>query len=125
MPGESSPKKTITVISRSAPYGRNNSQLCLDMALACAVFEQHVNYVFLDDGVYQLVKGQKADAIDSKTLLSALEALALYGIENVCVDAESLLRRDLKLEDLMPDVKLVDSERISLLINQSDSVFNL
>ena len=117
--------KSITFISRAAPYGRNNSQLCLDMALACAVFEQNVNYVFLDDGVYQLVSAQDAAAIDSKTLANALETLELYGIENVCVDEDSLNRRNLDPKDLLANIKLVNRQDIASLINESDCVFNL
>lgn len=118
-------KKSITFISRAAPYGRNNSQLCLDMALACAVFEQNVNYVFLDDGVYQLVGGQNATTIDSKTLANTLETLGLYGIENVCVDEDSLNRRNLNARDLLSDIKLINRQGITSLINESDCVFNL
>lgn len=118
-------KKSITFISRAAPYGSNNSQLCLDMALACAVFEQNVNYVFLDDGVYQLLSAQDATAIDSKTLVNALETLELYGIKNVCVDEDSLNQRNLDPKDLLTDIKLVSRQDIASLVNESDCVFNL
>ncbi|MCH7815073.1 MAG: sulfurtransferase complex subunit TusC [Proteobacteria bacterium] len=118
-------KKTITFISRQAPYGRNNSRLCLDMALASAVFEQQVNYVFLDDGVLQLVKDQNAESINSKTIGNALETLGLYGINDVCVDKKSLSRRNLQPTDLIIDVKMVDRSAIGELIRQSDCVFNL
>ncbi|NQV70222.1 MAG: sulfurtransferase complex subunit TusC [Pseudohongiella sp.] len=118
-------KKSITFISRSAPYGRDNSQLCLEMALACAVFEQNVNYVFLDDGVYQLVGAQNASAIDAKTLGNALETLELYGIENICVDEDSLNQRNLMAKDLLGEFKLVNRSLITALIRQSDCVFNL
>jgi len=118
-------KKSITFLSRSAPYGHNNSQLCLDMALASAVFEQEVNYVFIDDGVYQLLKNQDASSIQTKTLGNALETLELYGIENVCVDEESLNSRNLNSHDLLAEFKLVNKEAIQSLIQQSDNVFNL
>lgn len=118
-------KKSITFISRAAPYGRNNSQLCLDMALACAVFEQKVNYVFFDDGVYQLVAAQNGAAIDSKTLVNALETLDLYGIENVYVDEDSLSRRKLVAQDLLANIEPVKRQTITSLIKESDCVFNL
>ena len=121
----STAKKSITFISRAAPYGHDNSQLCLDMALACGVFEQNVNYVFLDDGVYQLLNAQDAAAIDSKPLVNALETLALYGIDNVCADETSLSRRNLDPKDLLADIKLVNRQDIASLLNESDCVFNL
>ena len=45
-------KKAFTFISRTAPYGSNRPKMSLDAALATAVFEQEVNYLFMDDGVY-------------------------------------------------------------------------
>ena len=118
-------KSCITFISRSAPYGSNRANLCLDMALACAVFEQDVNYVFLDDGIYQLLKGQDGAAIQNKTLGSALETLALYSIENVYVDQESLKERDIDAAELLPSIKLIENDALSRLIKNADLVFNL
>jgi len=118
-------KSRITFISRSAPYGHNRANLCLDMALASAVFEQDVNYVFLDDGVYQLLKGQDAAAIQSKTVGSALETLALYGIESVYADQQSLKKRSIDRTELLPGMQLIDSDAVAKLIENSDTVFNL
>ncbi len=95
------------------------------MALASAVFEQQVNYVFLDDGVYQLLTGQDASAITSKTLGRALETLPLYGIENVVADQESLSTRGLCEADILPQIKPVSKDTIARLIQDSDTVFNL
>lgn len=118
-------KKSITFISRRAPYGENNARLALDMALASAVFGQNISYVFLQDGIYQLLKNQHADGINSKTLGKALETLDLYGIDEVCVDAESLAERDIQSSDLIIDVRLVSRVEIANLIDESDVVFNL
>ena len=120
-----SEKSTITFLSRGAPYGRNSANLCLDMALASAVFEQNVNYVFLDDGVYQLLKGQDGAAIEGKTLGNALETLALYGIESVHADQQSLQARGIEPGELIPGMQVTTSEAISQLIDESDTVFNL
>jgi tRNA 2-thiouridine synthesizing protein C len=95
------------------------------MALACAVFEQDVNYVFLDDGIYQLLKGQDGAAIQNKTLGNALETLALYGIENVYADQQSLKQRSIDIADLLPGMQSIESDAVSKLIESSDTVFNL
>lgn len=118
-------KPSVTFITRRAPYGHHNPQLCLDMALAFSVFELPVNYVFLDDGVYQLHANQNAEAINRKTLGSAMETLELYGIENVLVDAESLQSRGMSVEDLVIPVTTVSRKKISEIIHSSQSVFNL
>jgi tRNA 2-thiouridine synthesizing protein C len=118
-------KKSVTFISRHAPYGVNNARLTLDMALASAVFGQNVSYVFMQDGIYQLLKNQHADGIHSKTLGKALETLSLYGIDEVCVDAESLAERNIQSSELIKDVQLVSRVEIAKLIDEADAVFNL
>lgn len=118
-------KNTFTFLSRSAPYGSHRPQLCLDAALATAVFEQTVNYVFVDDGIYQLLKDQNAEAIRSKTLGNAMQTLELYGIEQVYVDQDSLAARGLTTEDLLIPVTEVSSAEIAELLQKSHAVFNL
>lgn len=118
-------QQVFTYLSRSAPYGSNKSQLCLDAALATAVFEQKVNYVFLDDGVYQLLKEQDADAIKTKTIGRAFQALDLYGIKDIYVKEDSLLERNLKAEDLVIEVHLLDNKKLANLLENSDNIINL
>ena len=118
-------KQTFTFISRIAPYGSNRPQLCLDTALAAAVFEQQVNYVFMEDGVYQLLKNQDAKAIHTKTIGKTLETLDLYGIENTYVCNESLESRGLSLGDLVIKPKLTNGDELKTVLNSSDTVINL
>ena len=119
------PQTVFTFISRCAPYGSGRPQVCLDAALAAAVFEQEVNYVFMDDGVYQLLAGQNAESIASKTLGSALETLDLYGIDEVLVEQQALQQRGLSAQDLIMPVKVVAADVIADLIARSDLVVNL
>ena len=118
-------KSRITFISRAAPYGQNKANLCLDMALASAVFEQDVNYIFFGDGVYQILKGQDGSAIESKTLGNALETLELYGIEKIYADSQSLQEREISESELLSGMQIVNSESIAQIIESSDAVFNL
>lgn len=117
--------QTFTFISRAAPYGSNRAQLCLDAAFAAAVFEQKVNYLFMDDGIYQLMNDQNAEDIDSKTLGRILETLDLYGIENVYVLEADLKQRNLKVEDLLAPAEVLSAERAAALVARSDRVINL
>lgn len=125
MNSKASNKKTFVFISRTAPYGSNRPQLCLDAAFAAAVFEQDVTYLFMGDGVYQLLANQNADGINSKSLGNALETLDLYGIEKVMVEADALQQRGLDETDLAIAATLVQAAEISLLIAESDCVVNL
>ncbi|MFT7472944.1 MAG: tRNA 2-thiouridine synthesizing protein C, partial [Kiritimatiellia bacterium] len=76
-------------------------------------------------GIYQLLKGQDGAAIQNKTLGNALETLALYGIENVYVDQQSLNVRGIDAAELLPSMQLIENDAVSKLIENSDTVFNL
>lgn len=115
----------FTFISRSAPYGSNRPQLCVDAALAAAVFEQEVNFIFMEDGVYQLIKNQNAAAINSKTLGDALETLDLYGIENIYICSKAMELRNLIADDLVINANAISEEQLKCLITNSGTVFNL
>jgi len=118
-------RKSLTFISRKAPYGNENSQVCLDMVLASSVYEQQVNYLFLEDGVYQLLKSQQPSSIASKNLAASLTALEVYGVEKVYVEEDSLQARNLDSKDLILPVEILDSEQMKILIRDSHVVFNL
>lgn len=117
--------KKLTFISRRAPYAEDYPRACLDMVMASAVFEQDVAYVFMGDGVYQLLEDQQADAIRSKSMAAHLGALSLYGVERIYVDAQALEARELAPESLAQPVELVDDAALQALITDSDQVFVL
>ncbi len=118
-------QKILTFVSRTAPYGSNRPQLCLDAALAAAIFDQDVNLVFLGDGVLQLIKNQSPQAISSKPLSSTLETLDLYGIKNIYIDQDSMTKNHLLAEDLVLDGRPAGKEVLSELFENSSAVFNL
>ena len=117
-------RKQLSFIARHAPYGSSRASACLDMVLAAAVFDQPVNYIFMDDGIYQLQKDQQPTAIHNKNLGAALPAMELYGIEKIFVDTASLLVRGVDTETLLPlPIEFCSADRIRTLIAQSDHVF--
>lgn len=118
-------RKSFTLVSRQAPYGTDGAQICLELALAAAVYEQRVNYLFVEDGVYQLLGPQQPDAIASKNLLAALQALEVYGVDTVYVHRQSLESRGLAVTDLALEVELVDDEQVTRLVRAADMVFSL
>lgn len=116
---------TLTFISRRPPYGEDYPRACLDMVMAAAVFDQTVNYVFMDDGVYQLLAGQEPERIRAKDLSAHFGALSLYGVENVFADHQSLLERGMENASLAIPVDVVDNAVLQQLISDSDQVFLL
>ena len=119
------PNKIFTFISRSAPYGSNRPQLCLDIALTVTVFGQDVYLIFWGDGVLQLIKGQAPEAISSKSISSTLETLELYGIKGIYVDQDAMNKHQLQPSNLVIEAKPTGKEALSTIIERSSSVFNL
>lgn len=114
--------KTLTVISRHAPFGSSHAKACLDMVLASAVFEQQIRFVFMDDGVWQLLRGHAPQGIGAKNSMAALQALELYGVEQVYVLQESLEQRGLQAEALQIPVTLCSRADITDILHSSDVV---
>ena len=50
--------KKFMYLNRRAPYGTIYAWESLEVVLIGAAFDQEVSLMFLDDGVYQLTKGQ-------------------------------------------------------------------
>jgi tRNA 2-thiouridine synthesizing protein C len=59
MPEEEGVIKKFLYLNRKAPYGSIYALESLEVVLIGAAFEQDVSLAFIDDGVYQLKKGQK------------------------------------------------------------------
>lgn len=120
-----SSNKIITLIIRQPPYGNSRAKAALDMALSAAVFEQTVQLIFIDDGVFQLLGKQNPQQIEAKNTSAALAALPLYGIETVYVADDSLVQRGLQLKELSIPATVVTVEQISRMLHQSDTVVTL
>ena len=58
--------KKFMFVNRKAPYGTIYALESLEVVLIAATFDQDVSLVFLDDGVYEIVKGQDTAGIGIK-----------------------------------------------------------
>ena len=117
--------KKILFINRHAPYGSSIAREALDAMLATAVYEQDLSLLFMDDGVFQLLKGQEAHEIAQKSLSANLSALPLYGVEKIYVHYESLDSRALTPADLvLNEVKLLRNQDISQLLQKQDHILS-
>jgi tRNA 2-thiouridine synthesizing protein C len=94
--------KKFMYLNRRAPYGTIYAWESLEVVLIGAAFDQDVSLAFLDDGVYQLLKGQDTSGVDMKNFSPTYQALGDYDVTKLYVEKESLEERGLSLEDLMP-----------------------
>ena len=83
----SGPKvKKFMFVNRKAPYGTIYALESLEVVLIAATFDQDVSLVFIDDGVYELAKGQQTKGIGIKNFSPNYRALEGYDIEKLYVD---------------------------------------
>jgi tRNA 2-thiouridine synthesizing protein C len=115
------PKKFMFV-NRKAPYGTIYALESLEVVLISAAFDQDVSLVFIDDGVYQLKKGQQTKGIETKNFSPTYRALDGYDVEKLYVERESLEARGLTEEDLIVDVEVLGSANLGKLMDEQDVV---
>ncbi len=107
-------------VNRKAPYGTIYALEGLEVVLISAAFDQDVSLAFLDDGVYQLLKGQDTKAIEEKNFSPTYRALEDYDVDKLFVERESLESRGLAASDLLVEARIVPATEMAALMNASD-----
>jgi tRNA 2-thiouridine synthesizing protein C len=116
--------KKVMFVNRKAPYGTIYALESLEVVLITATFDQDVSLVFLDDGVYELMKGQDTKAIGIKNHSKAYRALDGYDVEKLYVERESLEARGLSEDQLLVDVEVLSSAQMGELMAEQDVVLS-
>jgi tRNA 2-thiouridine synthesizing protein C len=130
--------KKFMYVNRKAPYGTIYAWESLEVILIGAAFEQDVSLAFIDDGVYQIAKGQDTTELGIKNFSPTYSALGDYDINKIYVEKESLDARGLTIDDLMPlkwedededwaekdSIKVVSSDEMKALLEDSDVLLN-
>lgn len=117
-------QKKFCYINRKAPYGTIYALESLEVVLIGAAFEQDVSLIFMDDGVFQITKGQDTTGIGMKNFSPTYRALEMYDVEKLYVSAESLAERGLTADDLLVDVEVLNAEQIRDLMEQQDVILS-
>mgnify|MGYP001819680710 FL=1 len=130
--------KNLLYINRKAPYGTIYAWESLEVVLIGAAFEQDVSLAFLDDGVFQLTKGQDTKGIGMKNFSPTYAALGDYEVTKIYVEKESLEERGLTIDDLQhlvwedededwaekDSIRLVSRTELADVLAEQDVLFN-
>lgn len=116
--------KKFMFVNRKPPYGTIYALESLEVVLIAATFDQDVSLVFVDDGVYELVKGQNSKAIGLKNFSPTYRALDGYDVEKLYVERESLDARGLSEKDLLVPVQVLSSTEMADLMSEQDVVLS-
>ena len=115
--------KNFLIITRNAPYGTAFGKEALDAVLMASAFVP-VSVLFLDDGVFQLLRGQNATEIAIKDYSPTFAVLEQYGVENIYASETSLSERGLNAQDLVITVRPIPDQQIADLMAKTDVVLN-
>jgi len=130
--------KKFLYLNRQAPYGTIYAWESLEVVLIGAAFDQKVSLAFVDDGVYQIVKGQDTSEVGMKNFSPTYAALGDYDVNQLFVEKESLEERGLTIDDLMPltwedededwaekdSIRVVSRAEIAKIMEEQDVVFS-
>lgn len=116
--------KKFMFVNRKPPYGTIYALESLEVVLIAATFDQDVSLVFVDDGVYELLKGQNPKATGIKNFSPTYRALEGYDVEKLYVERESLDARGLSPADLLVPVEVLSSAEMADLMAQQDVVLS-
>ncbi len=116
--------KKFMYVNRKAPIGSIYALESLEVVLIGAAFEQDVCMVFLDDGIYQIVKGMDTNDVEMKNFSPTYRALEMYDVERLYVSKEAMEERGLTTDDLVVDVEVMDASQIADLMEEQDVILS-
>ena len=116
--------KRFCYLNRRAPYGTVYALESLEVVLIGAAFEQDVSMVFVDDGVYQLKKGQDTKGVEMKNFSPTYRALEMYDVEKLYVERESMEARGLTEDDFVVPVQVLSSKELADLMEEQDVILS-
>lgn len=108
----------VVVMLRKAPYGSVYTAEAFRTIMGIAVFEMDICVIFLDDGVYALLKEQNPEKLDMKAIGDGFPMLKDFDVDRFVVHDKSLADRGLTTDDLVMDVEVADSSQISKIIEE-------
>ncbi len=113
---------TVAIVMRKAPYGSVYTAEGFRSIMGIAVFEMDIRVIFVDDGVYALVRGQNPAGLDMKPLGEGFPMLSEFGVDQFYVHDESLAERGLTPDDLVVEVKVVNGAEVARLLEEAGKV---
>lgn len=116
--------KKLMYVNRRAPYGTVYALESLEVVLIGAAFDQDVSVAFIDDGVFELVKGQDTADSDMKNFSPTYRALEMYDVEKLYVSRQSMDERGLGEDDLIVDVEVKSAEELADLMEEQDIILS-
>ena len=108
--------KKVAILMRKAPYGSVYTAEGFRSVMGIGVFEMDAILIFVEDGVYALVKDQNPEKLDMQPLGEGFPMLPEFGVNGFYVHKPSLEERGLSVDDLVMEVQLIDNAGLARLL---------
>jgi len=114
----------VAILMRKAPYGSVYTAEGFRSVMGIGVFEMDAVLIFVEDGVYALVKDQNPEKLDMQPLGEGFPMLPEFGVNEFYVHQPSLEERGLSVDDLVMKVQLIDNAGLAELLAEYGAVLS-
>lgn len=105
----------IVIQSTQPPYSSSYSVDALEAAMGATNIGLEVVFIFVGEGVYQLLNNQENTGISHKSIFKKLMALPLYDVERICALSTSLSQHSVTIPQSMANISVLnDVDFVSL-----------
>lgn len=118
-------KYKLAILFTQPPFGSATSREGLDALLAASAFcdEQDIAIFFINDGVFNLLKGQNPALILQKDHIATFKLIELYDLTECFVCQESIAERKLEsAEWIFSELKFLPREAIFAQLQQAEKI---
>lgn len=113
--------KRVLFIQSRAPHGSLTGQEGLDAILMGTAFAS-CSVLLLEDGIFQLLKGQDTTSLGTRDYSVTYGALKDYGVETIYVSESHMRARGLSEQDLLLPIVAMDDAGVMQLMREHDVI---
>lgn len=109
-------------IFQQAPYTNSNTEEAINIALTTSIFNQKIQVLFIDNGVYQILYNQQPKY--KRNIEKMIKSLYLYNIEEIYSCKESIISREMNKSNKI-ELKVLSKIQINILIQNANKILTL
>ncbi|EWH10386.1 DsrE family protein [Catenovulum agarivorans DS-2] len=110
------------IVFTQSPFATDKGKEGLELALTLATYEQPIALFFTGQAPLQLAKNINSDLLQRKNYTQGFNALDLYDIEQVYINAQSLDELQLNQRDLSIAAQVLSTEEFVAKLSHFDVV---
>ena len=104
----------IVFLIRTCPYGMASAAEAYRAVIGVAGMGLATKAVFVEDGVYSIVKNQKPETIDMHPIVEAYKQVGEFGAK-LYIHKESMEQRGLNSDEII-EAEIIDTEELKKII---------